>query len=155
MGQKCQYLTKNANIWPKMPILGHMWLFFGQKSVFLGETQKLRYLGPKVNFLSKWDISPVYPWLQLSHSDHPEINFWGSPQFLAILGESPIAIISTLNFGPWSTKHGIVRLIKRMTHNDQGPGTCQNYGEMAVFTNCPKVFFLAKNPLFSKKNEIR
>ena len=34
------------------------------------------------------------------------VIFLGSPRFLAISGHSHFAIISTLNFGPWSTKLG-------------------------------------------------
>ena len=38
---------------------------------------------------------------------------------LAILGQCPISIISTLNFGPWSTKlGGTIRATKKMTHID-------------------------------------
>ena len=52
--------------------------------------------------------------LQLSHSDHPQkisvselwVIIWGSPLFLAISGLCHFAIISTLNFGPFSTKLG-------------------------------------------------
>ena len=59
-------------------------------------------------------ISLLYLGLQLSHWHHPEktsvsevwVVFRGSPQFLAILGQSPIASISNLNFGPWSMQLG-------------------------------------------------
>ena len=66
--------------------------------------------------------------LQLSHWDHPKKNsvselgviFWGSPLFLAVLGLCHDRGISTLNFGPFSTKlGGIVRAIKKMTQNDK------------------------------------
>ena len=69
-------------------------------------TRKLGYLGLKVNFLF-WNrdicqqgISPVFPGLQLSHSDHPEkisvsvlwVIFRGSPLVLAVSGHSHFAI---------------------------------------------------------------
>ena len=70
------------------------------------------------------------------------VIFQGSPRFLAISGHSHFAIISTLNFGPFSTKlGGIVQAIKKMTQNDNGPGPGRNYGETAVFTFGRKVVF--------------
>ena len=105
--------------------MGHNWPYcakipnsLGQKCAIL--TRKFGHLGKKVIFLF-WNrnfcqqgISPVYPGLQLSHSDHPKKNsvselgviFWGSPLFLAVLGLCRIIGISTLNFGPFSTKLG-------------------------------------------------
>ena len=63
--------------------------------------------------------------------------FWPPGWILAILGQCPIAIISTLNFGPWSMKlGGTVWATKKMTHIDNGPGLSWNYGETAVFTFC-------------------
>ena len=62
------------------------------------------------------------------------VIFQGSPLFLAILGLCHDRGISTLNFGPISTKlGGNVRAIKKMTQNDKGPGLGTNYEEMAVF----------------------
>ena len=122
-------------------------------------TQKSGYLGQKVNFFygnrdfCQQCISQVYPGLQLSHSDHPKkisisklgIIFRGSPLFLAPLGHSHDRGISTLNFGPFSTKlGGIVRAIKKITQNDNGHGPGRNYGETAVFTFGRKVFFWPK-----------
>ena len=40
MGQNCQYLVDNADIWPKVPVLGQIWPFLGQKSNFLGAGSK-------------------------------------------------------------------------------------------------------------------
>ena len=34
-------MGKNADIWPKMPDLDQIWLFFGQKSIFWGDGVKL------------------------------------------------------------------------------------------------------------------
>ena len=49
------------------------------------------------------------------------VIFWGSPLFLALSGHSHVRGISTLNFGPISTKlGGTVRAIKKMTQNDNG-----------------------------------
>ena len=51
------------------------------------------------------------------------VIFWGSSRILAISVQCPIAVISTLNFGPWSTKLGdTVRTTKKITHIDNGPG---------------------------------
>ena len=75
--------------------------------------------------------------------------------FFAILGNSPIAIISTLNFGPQSTKlGGTVRAINKMTQNDNGPGPCRNYGETAVFMFGRKVVFGQKTVFFCWKTDI-
>ena len=79
------------------------------------------------------------------------VIFGGSPLFLALLGHSHVRGISTLNFGPISTKlGGTVRAIKKMTQNDNGPGLGWNYGETTVFTLGRKVFcgqkwFLTQN----------
>ena len=63
------------------------------------------------------------------------VIFQGSPLFLAVLGLCHCRGISTLNFGPFSTKlGGTVWAIKKMTQNDYGPGPGRNYGETAVFT---------------------
>ena len=48
-GQKCQYLAKNVNIWPKKSIFGKkksqlltkIWPFYGQKSYYFGEEAKV------------------------------------------------------------------------------------------------------------------
>ena len=46
----------------------------------------------------------------------------------------------TLNLGPRSTKlFGTIRVTKKMTHTDNGPGPGRNYGETAAFTFCRKV----------------
>ena len=80
------------------------------------------------------------------------VIFQGSPRFLAISGHSHFAIISTLNFGPRSTKlGGAVEAINKIIHNDNGPGPCCNYGETAVFMFGRKVFFLAKNAFYPQK----
>ena len=64
----------------------------------------------------------------------------------------PTFIISTLNFGPSSTKlGGTVQAIKKMTQNDNGPGPGRNYGEMGVFTFVRKVVFGLKTG-FTPKN---
>ena len=79
------------------------------------------------------------------------VIFRGSPLFLAVLGHSPITIISTLNFGPISTKlGGTVRAIKKMTQKDNGPGPGRNHGETGVFTFGQKVVFGLKMGLTPK-----
>ena len=50
--------------------------------------------------------------------------------------------ISTLDFGPFSTKlGGTVQAIKKMTQNDNGPGLGRNDRETAVVMFSEKVFF--------------
>ena len=71
---------------------------------------------------------------------------------MALSGHSHVRGISTLNFGPFSTKLGAtVQAIKKMTVNDNGPGPGRNYGETDVFTFGPKVFFWPKMA-FNPKN---
>ena len=69
--------------------------------------------------------------------------------------------VSTLNFGPWSTKlGGTVRAIKNITHNDNGPS--RNYGETAdimfgrkaFFGQKIVFFFFQKTPKFCEKTDI-
>ena len=79
------------------------------------------------------------------------VIFWDSPLFLAVLGLCHDRGISTLNFGPFSTKlGGTVRAIKKMTQNDNGPGLGRNYGETDVFTFGRKVVFGQKWVLTQK-----
>ena len=64
------------------------------------------------------------------------VIFWGSPLFLAVFGHSHVRGATTLNFGPISTKlGGIVRVIKKMTQKDNGPGLGRNYGETRRLDN--------------------
>ena len=86
------------------------------------------------------------------------VIFWGS-LFLAVFGHSHVRGISTLNFGPISTKlGGTVQAIKKMTQNDNGPGLGHQYGETAVLRSDEKClfwqksFFLTKNAFYPKKN---
>ena len=79
--------------------------------------------------------------------------FLGSPLFLAVLGLCHNRGISTLNFGPFSTKlGGTVRAIKKMTQKDNGPGPGRNYGETGVFTFGRKVVFGLKMSLTPKNH---
>ena len=58
------------------------------------------------------------------------VIFRGSPPFLALSGHSHVRGISTLNFGPFSTKlGGTVQAVMKMTQNDNGPGLGRNYGD--------------------------
>ena len=106
-------------------------------------------------------ISLVHPGLQLSHWDHPKkisvsrlsVIYRGSSRFLAILGNSHVRGVPTLNFGPISTKlGGTVRAIKKMTQKDNGPGPGRNYGETGVFTFGRKVVFGLKMGLTPKNH---
>ena len=81
------------------------------------------------------------------------VIFWGSPLFLAVFGHSHFRGATTLNFGPISTKlGGIVRVIKKMTQKDNGPGPGRNYGETGVFTFGRKVVFGLKMGLTPKNH---
>ena len=57
---------KNADIWPKMSVLGQIWPFFGQKSIFRGDEVKLfvlayDHLGVLNNMQPSWDnFEPVW-----------------------------------------------------------------------------------------------
>merc|ERR1712122_424851 len=85
----------------------------------------------------------------------PELGviFWGSPLFLAVFGHSHVRRATTLNFGLISTKlEGIVRVIKKMTQRDNGPGPGRNYGETGVFTFGRKVVFGLKMGLTPKNH---
>ena len=125
-----------------------IWIF-GAKSHFLYGNR----------YFCQQGISPVCPGLQLSYLEHPQKNsvselwviFWCSPLFLAVSGLCHFTIISTLNFGPFSTKLcGTVQAIKIMTQNDNRSGRSRNYGERAVFTFSWKVFFGQKCVLTQK-----
>ena len=75
--------------------------------------------------------------------------------FLVFLGHpnSHVRRATTLNFGPISTKlGGIVRVIKKMTQKDNGPGPGRNYGETGVFTFGRKVVFGLKMGLTPKNH---
>ena len=77
------------------------------------------------------------------------VIFWGSPLFLALLGNSHVRGIPTLNFGRISTKlGGTVRAIKKMTQRDNRPGPSRRNG---CFYVRPKSGFGLKMG-FNKKN---
>ena len=90
------------------------------------------------NFLARTDptqyrtISPPYPEVTLDDFGFlvggrlaaRRAIFQPRGRILAILSQPPIAILSTLNFGP---KTG-----RKMTHIDNGPGPGRNYGETTI-----------------------
>ena len=71
---------------------------------------------------------------------------------LAFFGHSPNTYISTPNFGTYLTKLvGTIRVTKKMSHIDNGPGPCRNYGKTAILhilhnlascSECKKAIFL-------------
>ena len=70
---------------------------------------------------------------------------------MTIFWDSPIASISTPNFGPISMKLGpVVRFTKKITLYKCGPLSSPNYGETAIcplgqkVKNGPKIRFLLK-----------
>merc|ERR1712074_292063 len=86
--------------------------------------------GPFVTLYETVDLAPLERFLNFSFPSY-------GPKWpkMAIFGDSPIASISTLNFGPISMKLGpVVRFTKKMTLYQCGPGSGPNYGETAV---CP------------------
>ena len=73
---------------------------------------------------------------------------------MALSGHSHVRGISTLNFGPFSTKlGGTVRAIKKMTQKDNGPGPGGNHGETGDFTFGRKVVFGLKMGLTPKNDQ--
>ena len=88
-------------------------------------------------------ISPSYPEVPLDNFGFPvggrlaarRAVFQPPDRILAILGQSPIAILSTYNFGPKTGQRNLVgpsRPPKKMIHIDNGPGPGRNYGETAI-----------------------
>ena len=93
-------------------------------------------------------ISPPHPEVTLDNFGFPvggrlaarRAVFRPPGRILAIFGSGRISKGSTLNFGPRSTKLvGTIRVTKKITHTDNGPGPGRNYGETAAFTFCRKV----------------
>ena len=79
------------------------------------------------------------------------VIFPGSSQILAILGHfRPVAnLISTLNFGPWTTKlGGTAQATKKRTHIDNEPGPGRIYRETTIFMFCCKADFGHKSFFF-------
>ena len=71
--------------------------------------------------------------------------------FFTVLGHSHFRGISTLNFGPFSTKlGGTVRAIKKMTQNVNGPGLGRNYEKQLFLRSAEKCFFGQKWVLTQK-----
>ena len=151
------FCVENIDRWGSNLSLGAKMCFFDPK---------IWIFGAKVNFLycdcdfCQWNKWPIYPGLQLSNWNHPKnisvselgVIFWGSPLFLAVFGHRRVRGATTLNFGPISTKlGGIVRVIKKMTQKDNGPGPGRSYGETGVFTFGRKVVFGLKMG-FTPKN---
>ena len=88
--------VKNANIWPKMPILGQIWSFLGQKSIFGGEGVKLlvpSYQGTNEAPFSCWKHWPVR--LQLVSRDK-NVQFW--PENLHIWDQKSIFCVGIAIF---------------------------------------------------------
>ena len=90
-------------------------------------------------------ISPPYPEVILDNFSFPaggrsagqRAVLWPLGRILAIFGNSHLRRESIPNFGPISVKLGrIVRVTKKMTQNENGPGPGPNYGETAVFAFC-------------------
>ena len=102
--------------------------------------------GAKVNFLygnrdyCQQSRSPVYPGLQLSHSDYSEkisaselwVIFLCSPLFLTVLGLCHFISKVPFILDSFLTKLG--RTINKMTDNDNGTGPGPNFGEATIFT---------------------
>ena len=80
------------------------------------------------------------------------VIFRGSPLFLAVLGHSNFRGISTLNFGPFSTKlGGNVRAIKKIPRMTTDPVRAR-ITEKRPFLRSAQKFFLAKNAFHPKKS---
>ena len=91
----------------KMSVLGQIWQFWGQKSIFL-------YSDCDITTLPRATTFPFGPPQTKNSVSELGVIFRGSPLFLALLGHSHVRGISTLNFGPISTKlGGTVQAIKK------------------------------------------
>ena len=118
---------------PKWPIYDQkclVWPLVAQKSVFCYRTPNF-INGPFVTLCETVDLAPLDRFLKFSFPSY-------GPKWpkMAIFGDSPIASISTPNFGPISMKLGpVVRFTKKMTLNKCGPGSGPNYRETAI---CPQ-----------------
>ena len=136
--------------------------FFAQNSAFFYATP----MKPPFFWLGwtqlNWIISPPYPEVTLDNfgflvGDNLAAQravFRPRGRILAILGQCPISIISTLNFGLWSTKlGGTIRATKKMTHIDNRHCHGRNYGETTVFTFCRKAVFGPKINFFPKNTQ--
>merc|ERR1711894_846686 len=105
-------------------------------------------------------ISPPYPEVTLDNFGFPvggrlaarRAVFRPRLPKVALFGSGRVFIASTPNFGPILTKLvGTIRVTKKMTHNDNGAGPGQIYGETAVFTFCRKAENGPKIRFFPKK----
>ena len=151
---RVENIDRGGSNWP----LGAKMCFFDPKIWIFGAKSQFFVLEPR--FLSTGHITSTPQGNNFLIQTTPKkisvselcVIFWDSPRFLAISGLCHFVIISNLNFGSWSTKlDGIVRAIRKMTHNDNGSGPGQNYGETAVFTFGRKVVFWPKILFFPKK----
>ena len=83
------------------------------------------------------------------------VIFWGSPLFLAVLGHSHFRGISTLNFGPFSTKlGGTVRAIKKWPRMTMDPIRA-GISEKRPFLHSAEVFFWSKRRFIQKKKHLK
>ena len=108
--------------WPKNPKMSNfypkIWIFGAESQFFcfgIGIFVNRAYL----QYARDYNF-PIGTTQKISVSELWVI-FWGSPLILAVPGLCHFISISTLNFGPSSTKlGGTIRAIKKMTQNDNG-----------------------------------
>ena len=126
-----------------MPILGKKSLFFLEKSkVLLPTCHIVIFVDGAYNHYTRAYNFPNRTTPQKKFRFRARGHFLGLTPVLALLGHSHVRGISTLDFGPISTKlGGTVRAIKKMTQKDNGPDLGRNYGETGVFTSGRKVVF--------------
>ena len=135
--------TKWANIWPKLPILGQIWQVLGQRSIFRGAKmchfhRKIWIFGAKSQFFGLESRFLLTGFITITPGNttfqfRPTRKKFHFPSYWPFSGADPrfwpfrvcvtsLLYVSTLNFRPPSTKlGGTVRVIKKMTHNDNGP----------------------------------
>ena len=117
--------VKNAKFLAENTVFGQKSIFFGNGPIFClfhDWTPKRQHFCVDPHFLARtdptqWDHkNPIFPYpgVTLDNFGFPVGGrsaarrdvFRSLGRILAISGQSPIAFISTLNFGPWSTKLG-------------------------------------------------
>ena len=155
------FCLENIDRWGSNWFLGAKMYFFDPKIWIFGAKSHFFVWYYRLNrVFCQQGISQVYPGLHVYHLDQPKkisvsklgVIFRGSPLFLDGLGLCHDRGLSTLNFGPCSTKlGGTVRAIKKNDPEWQRTRYGQELRRNGRFYVRPKSVFLAKNGFLPKK----